>query len=350
LPTPTIGATTATQAGKFFNAVTYTGNGTTQTISGVGFQPDLVWCKGRSNAYWHSWIDAVRGRGFASFSNVANAEFTSAVGKELTAFTSDGFSLGPDDNFSINSGSAPFVAWNWKANGSGSSNTAGSITSTVSANTTSGFSIVTYSGQSAAGTIGHGLGVAPSWIIVKNRSSASPGAWTVYSSYLGNTSLMFLNTTDSVFTGNTAWNSTSPTSSVFSVGPSSLSVNTVGNNFVAYCFAEVAGYSKFGSFAANGSTDGPFVFCGFKPAFIIFKSTGAGTNWQMYDSKRNTYNIVNSILYPNDSASEATAGVGMLDFTSNGFKVRNAYGDMNSSGTTIFMAFAESPFKFSLAR
>jgi hypothetical protein len=344
LPTPTIGATTATQAGKFFNPVLYTGTGSSLGVTGVGFQPDWVWVKGRSGATDHGLYDAVRGVQKQLESNGTGAETTETTG--ITAFGSDGFTTGALAQ--LNTSSATYVAWNWKANGSGSSNTAGSITSTVSANTTSGFSVVTYTGTGANATVGHGLGVAPAMVIVKSRTLAG-GHWTVYHSALGNTKGMLMNTSDSVYTNSGFWNNTNPTSTVFTVGTDG-SVNQNTQNQVAYCFAEVAGYSKFGSFAANGSTDGPFVFCGFKPAFIIFKSTSAGTNWQMYDSKRNTYNVANRILYPHDSASEATASVGMIDFTSNGFKVRNAYGDMNSSGTTIFMAFAESPFKYSLAR
>jgi hypothetical protein len=341
LPTPTIGATTATQAGKYFNPVLWTSTGTTQSISGVGFQPDLVWSKPRNAVGQHYLNDAVRGASKYLSSSTTNAEGTDV--QFLTSFDSDGFSYGTSQFINAQT----LVTWAWKANGSGSTNTSGTITSTVSANTTSGFSIVTYSGQSAAGTIGHGLGVAPSWIIVKNRSSASPGAWTVYSSYLGNTSLLFLNTTDSVFTGNTAWNSTSPTSSVFSVGPSSLSVNTVGNNFVAYCFAEVTGYSKFGSYTGNSSTAGPFVYCGFEPAFLLIKNTSSG-NWVLKDNKRSTSNVVNKNLFPNLSNAETTEYP--LDFLSNGFKLNDISADVNASGQTyIFMAFASAPLKYTLA-
>jgi hypothetical protein len=354
LPTPTIGATTATQAGKFFNPVLYTGNGTTQTISGVGFQPDLVWCKGRSNAFWHSLIDAVRGRGFASFSNVTNAEFTSAVGKELTAFTSDGFSLGPDDNFSINSGSAPFVAWNWKANGSGSSNTAGSITSTVSANTTSGFSVVTYTGNGTANaTFGHGLGVQPNFVIVKGRSAVSD--WRVWAkAYNGGNGYGILNATNA-FTSDdgSLWGSyptyTGPTSSVITVS-SNVTVNGSGATFVAYCFAEVAGYSKFGSYTGNGSADGAFVYTGFRPAYVMIKRTTSAYDWWLLDVARGTINAVKGRLYANATDAESTT-YPYLDFLSNGFKLRDADGGLNASGEPyIYACFAQNPFKYSLAR
>jgi hypothetical protein len=347
LPTPTIGATTATQAGKFFNAVTYTGNGTTQTISGVGFQPDLVWCKGRSNAYWHSWIDAVRGRGFASFSNRTNAEFTSPVGKELTAFTSDGFSLGPDDNFSINSSGATFVSWNWKANGSGSSNTAGSITSTVSASTTSGFSVVTYTGTGANATVGHGLGVAPSMVIVKRRDTTAN--WEVRHISIAVANTMRLNLTDAEASATTVWNSTAPSSTLFSIG-TSTSVNASSGTYVAYCFAEVAGYSKFDSYTGNGSADGAFVYTGFRPAYVMIKRTTSAYDWWILDSARGTINVVKGRIYANASDAESST-YGYVDFVSNGFKLREGDGGINGSGQPyIYMAFAENPFKYSLAR
>jgi len=342
LPTPTIGATTATQASQYFAPVLYTGTGSNLAVT-VGFQPDWIWTKARSAVDNNLEVDVLRGIGNILITNSTAAE--SAYGA-FVSFDANGFTKAAAE--SVNG--RTYVAWNWKANGSGSTNTSGSITSTVSANTTSGFSIVTYSGQSAAGTIGHGLGVAPSMIIVKNRSSASPGAWTVYSSVLGNTSLMFMNTTDAVYTGNTAWNSTSPTSSVFSVGPSSLSVNTVGNNFVAYCFAAVAGYSAFGQYTGNGSSDGTFVFTGFRPAYVMIKRTTSAYDWWILDSTRSPANAVRARLYANDSAAESSND-DRLDLLSNGFKFRNNDGGYNASGEPyIYMAFASNPFKYSLAR
>jgi hypothetical protein len=340
LPTPTIGATTATQAGTYFNTITWsgTGSGTSRSLTGVGFQPDWVWTKTRTTGYDHQIYDAVRGAGSTKSisSNSANSEAQGNVALYgyVSAFNSDGFTGTNGTDGSIpsayyNQSGQTYVAWNWKES------------------VTAGFDIVSYTGTGANRTVSHNLGVAPKMIFVKATNATQ--FWQVYNADVGATKTMYLNASNAATTSSNSWNDTAPTSSVFTVG-TNADVNNNGTTYIAYCFAEVAGYSKIGSFAANGSTDGPFVFCGFKPAFIIFKSTGAGTNWQMYDSKRNTYNVVNSILYPNDSASEATAGVGMLDFTSNGFKVRNAYGDMNSSGTTIFMAFAEVPLKFSLAR
>jgi hypothetical protein len=347
LPTPTIGATTATQAGKYYNAVLYTGNGGTQSVTGVGFQPDFTWVKSRSGATDHGLYDAVRGVQKQLESNTDTAETTETTG--LTAFGSDGFTTGALAQ--LNTSSATYVAWNWKANGAGSSNTSGSITSTVSASTTSGFSIVTYTGQVAAGTIGHGLGVAPSFILVKNRTTSSVGYWTVYSSALGSTSGLFLNTTGAAFSPTDAWNSTSPTSTVFSVGPSSLSTNTNGYNFVAYCFAPVSGFSAFGSYTGNGSTDGTFVYFGFRPAYVMIKASSAVDNWVIMDVARNPYNAVNFWLQAESSAAEATLTPPQFDFVSNGLKLRGTSSTCNASGVTyIYMAFASSPFKFSLGR
>jgi hypothetical protein len=348
LPTPTIGATTATQAGKYFNTVLYTGNGSTQSITGVGFQPDLVWAKSRSNAYWHTLVDAVRGRAYILASNTTNADIgPEPSDKELTAFTSDGFSLGPDYNLSINSSGATFVAWNWKANGSGSSNTAGSITSTVSANTTSGFSIVTYTGTGANDTVGHGIGIAPSMIIIKNRSTSSYD-WMVYHTSIGNTQYLRFNQTDAAATSSSAFNNTSPTSTVFSLGNGSLG-NQSTYTYVAYCFAEVAGYSKFGSYTGNGSADGAFVFTGFRPAYVMIKRTSSTGDWFIYNNKTSPSNVVNLYLTANTSGAEGTYAT--LDFLSNGFKLRVSDAEVNGNGSTfIYMAFAEAPQKFSLAR
>jgi len=339
LPTPTIGATTATQAGKFFNTVLYTGNGTTQTISGVGFQPDFLWVKSRSNAYWNSLLDVVRDRSKTLFTNVTNAEFTSASNKEVTAFTSDGFSLGPDDNYSINSSGATFVAWNWKAGSSTVTNTTGQISSQVSANPTSGFSVVTFTADGTTKTVGHGLGVKPSLVIVKVRNGV--GSWITMTDVIDGTMKYAVLQTDGAFA---SIGYSAPTSSVFSYNDNNL------NTQVAYCFASIEGFSKIGVYTGNGSSDGPFVYTGFRPAWILFKGTGAGTNWFLFDSKRSTYNIVINLLYPNAANAENTAGSGYVDLTSNGFKVRTTAGDMNSSGTYTYMAFAENPFKYSLAR
>ena len=348
LPTPTIGATTATQAGKFFNPVLYTGTGSSQSITGVGFQPDWVWGKSRTTVRDHILTDAVRGASNALFANTTSAQVT---GSWVTAFNSDGFTVGTETD--TNTNGASFVAWNWKANGSGSSNTAGSITSTVSANTTSGFSVVTYTGNGTANaTFGHGLGVQPNFVIVKSRSAVSD--WRVWAkAYNGGNGYGILNATNA-FTSDdgTLWGSyptyTGPTSSVITVSAGS-SVNGSGATFVAYCFAEVAGYSKFGSYTGNGSTNGPFVYTGFRPAYVLYKgSSAAGGAWDIHDDTRSPNNVAVQTLFANTAGTEG--GI-EIDILSNGFKIRDTSGNANSSGVTyIFAAFADSPFKYALAR
>ena len=346
LPTPTIGATTATQAGKFFNPVLYTGNGSARSISGVGFQPDLVWIKSRSGAFNHGLNDAVRGAGKFLYSDLTAAEGNFPT--DFASFDSDGFSLGSATGNITNGSGQTYVAWNWKANGSGVTNTAGSITSTVSANTTSGFSVVTYTGTGANATVGHGLGAAPRFIIIKGRSGTT--GWPVYSESVGNTRFGYLNTNDFFDVNSTAWNNTSPTSSVFTIGTGIL-MNTSAATYVAYCFSEVSGYSRFGSYTGNGSTDGPFVFCGFRPAYLLVKCSSTGsTDWTVYDATRSPYNVVGDVLVPNLSSAEFT-GITGPDIVSNGFKLRDANSSRNSSGQTyIFAAFASAPQKFALAR
>ena len=349
LPTPTIGATTATQAGKYFNPVLYTGTNANQSISNLGFQPDFLWFKSRNLGRAHALFNSVMTRGFGLSSNTTGAEVAITAGNDLVSFDADGFSLGPVTNYnSVNGSGDTIVAWGWKANGSGSTNTSGSITSTVSANTTSGFSVVTYTGTGVTGaTVGHGLGVAPSMIIVKSRSVAA--SWPVYHSSLGATKWLLLNSTNAATTNNQEWNNTAPTSTVFTIGNSSANSNQVAT-YVAYCFAEVAGYSKFGSWTGNGSSDGVFVYTGFRPAYVLIKGTNSsGYIWTVYDSKRNTYNAANLYLEPDASIAETTFTT--LDFLSNGIKIRNSDSNFNASGSTyIFAAFAESPFKYSLAR
>jgi hypothetical protein len=341
LPTPTIGATSTTQADDFFNPVLYTGTGATRTVTGVNFAPDFVWIKSRSAAYNNRLYDRVRGVENVLQSNTTAAEASDGGG--LTAFGSDGFTLG--SSVSQNENGSTFVAWNWKANGAGSSNTAGSITSTVSANTTSGFSIVTYTGTgSGTATIGHGLGVAPSMIIVKFRNTTSN--WSIYHASVGNTKRLVF-TTAAEETGSGYWNNTTPTSTVFTLG---TDLNQ-SYDFVAYCFAPVAGYSAFGSYTGNGSSDGPFVFTGFRPRYVLIKSTAGGRGWGIFDSARGTFNVNKLLLEANSSGAEIDSANYQLDFLSNGFKIRTDNQYMNANGSTyIFAAFAEFPFKYSPAR
>jgi hypothetical protein len=345
LPTPTIGATSTTQANDYMNVVLYTGTGSSLGVTGVGFQPDWVWIKGRSGATDHGLYDAVRGVQKQLESNTTTAETTETTG--LTAFGTDGFTVGALAQ--LNTSSATYVAWNWKANGAGSSNTAGTITSTVSASTTSGFSIVTYTGNGSAGaTIGHGLGVAPSMIIIRCRNSGAV-SWGVYHASVGNTAGLYLNLDFAAATTSIFWNNTSPTSSVFSVG-NWAGVNGNTDTYVAYCFAPVAGYSAFGSYTGNGSTDGPFVYTGFRPEYVVVKRTNDTGNWTILDNARSTANPTDEYLWANLTAAEV-ANLHAFDFLSNGFKLRNTTSDHNSNGSTyIYMAFAEFPFKYALAR
>ncbi len=350
LPTPTIGATASTQASDYFNVVTWTGNGTSsgRSITGVGFQPDFVWGKARSVAYGHGLYDAVRGSGKLLVSNNTNSEATNFLYGYLSSFDSDGFTTTPgsSSNENWNQTNATYVAWNWKANGAGSTNTAGSITSTVSANTTAGFSIVTWTGNNSSATIGHGLGVTPQMIIWMHRTN--PGAYHhgVYHASLPSAAYALqLSTSLGQSSDNNWWNSTAPTPSVFTVGGYNIS-----DTMVAYCFAEVAGYSKIGKYTGTGAGDsnGPFIYCGFRPAFIIIKADANGYNWAMMDSKRPGYNSISYRIMADVANEETTVGDPQIDFLSNGFKLRA--GISNYAGTVYYMAFAEHPFKYANAR
>ena len=343
LCTTNLPASTVLKGSEYMNAVLYTGNGSSQSITGVGFQPDFTWIKSRSGADNHNLFNAVVGLPNRLFSNLTNAENTTAG--TLTSFNSDGFSVGSISD--VNANAVTFVGWNWKANGAGVSNTAGTITSTVSANTTSGFSIVTYTGNGTAGaTVGHGLGVAPRMFILKSRSATTN--WDVYHASLGNTGGIYLNSTSAFVSNILFWNDTSPTSSVLTLGGAS-DINTNGQTGVIYCFAAISGFSAFGSYTGNGSADGPFVYLGFRPEFVITKRTdGAGDNWTLHDAARSPYNVASENLRPNTSGAE---GSYPMDFLSNGFKWRQGGGDGNESGASyIYMAFAENPFKNALAR
>jgi len=350
LPTPTIGATSTTQAGKYFNPVLYTGTGSTRTVTGVGFQPDFTWIKPRSSADHHILYDAIRGVRKQLYTNLTNAEETETQG--LSAFTSDGFTVNGAHTVrgQTNDNTVTYVAWNWNAGGSNATNTSGTITSTVRASTISGVSIVTYTGNGTAGaTVGHGLGVTPDMIIVKSRSVGT-GDWVVWHSSLtsSNNNYLLLNSTAAVNTANQPWNNTLPTSSVFSLRTWD-SVNQNGSTYVAYCFDAVAGYSAFGKYTGNSSADGTFVYTGFRPRFIMTRSTSASREWYMYDAARDTYNVSTNYLRANTSAAEGSFT--SYDMVSNGFKLRSSDTAFNGSGETyIYMAFAEFPFKYSLAR
>lgn len=333
---------------KHMQAVLYTGTGATQTISGLNFQPDLIWIKSRSGATDHKLTDSVRGVTKSLESNTTDAEATDTNG--VTAITSTGFTLGSDSVY--NNSGATYVAWCWQAGqGTTSSNTSGSITSTVSVNASAGFSIVTYTGTGANATIGHGLGVAPKMVIVKCRNTAGE-SWQVYHSGLTSAAYRIrLNATDAQDSQPTMWNSTAPTSSVFSVG-TATGTNASTQTYVAYCWADINGFSKLGSYIGNGSTDGIFVNTGFRPKYILIKRTDAATyQWAIWDTTRNTFNAANSNLWADSAEVETTSTGYDVDILSNGFKLRTTNVARNASGGNyIYAAFAENPFKNSLAR
>ena len=322
----------------YFNTKLYTGNSSTQAITGVGFQPDWVWIKDRSETSSHEIFDAVRGVTKTINSNTTNEEATQA--DTLTAFGTDGFTLG--SNGDVNYSGSNLVAWNWLGANGTASNSDGSITSTVSANTTAGFSIVSYTGTQSAATIGHGLGAVPGMLIIKNRSSTDDRDWVVYHKNLsGNNKYLSLNSSSAELTDAATFNNTAPTSAVFS-SASSVEVNESSKTFIAYCFTEIKGYSKFGSYTGNGNADGTFVHTGFKPAFIITKSATSAEHWYMNDSKR-SLNGADKKLFPNLNSAESSEV--NSDLLSNGFKLRANNAIHNSSGQTyVFMAFAENPF------
>jgi hypothetical protein len=341
LPQPTI-----LKGNQYFDATLYTGNNSTLSVTNSGsMQPDLVWIKGRSQSSNNVLQDAVRGANRYLISNGTGAEGTDG---SVTAFNSNGFSLTTDAGVSFNANGTTYVGWQWKANGTPAvTNTAGSITSTISAGTTQGFSIVTYTGTGTTGTVGHGLGVVPNMIIVKERNRAVEG-WPVYTTTTGNANALFLNTTGAS-TAVGAWNSTTPTSTVFTVGGGSSTNLNGSTTYVAYCFASVAGYSRFGSYTGNGSADGTFVYTGFRPRYIMIKRTDSTGDWNLIDTSRSTYNQTNNVLWANLSDADS-AGQG-TDILSNGFKLRSTGLVTNASGGTyIYAAFAESPFKNALAR
>ena len=332
--------TTINKSTDYFNTKLYTGNSSTNNITGVGFQPDWVWMKNRGALDSHYLYDAVRGVTKNIYSNLTSAEGTASNG--LTAFGTDGFTLGNEGD--INGNGNNYVSWNWLANNtSGSSNTDGSITSTVSVNTTSGFSIVKYTGNATAGaTIGHGLGVVPNVIIVKKLNNTTN--WSVYHSGLGNfAKVLSLNTSSAATTDSGVWDNV-PTSSTFLVG-SDNTTNANGDNYIAYCFAEKQGFSKFSSYVGNSgnNADAPFIYTGFKPAFVLIKNTVQASAWEMYDNKRDGFNPQVHGLRANENVGEDNTD-DLLDLLSNGFKLRHQGGGLNETGDTfIYMAFAEQP-------
>ena len=327
------------QPKDYFNTVLWSGNSTgdnaNQNITGVGFQPDFFWNKSRNQAENNIITDVLRGTNKFLRANDTTAEYTPTCNQTPI---SDGFTATGDEGGEFNNNGFTYATCNIKANGAGSSNTDGSITSTVSANTTSGFSIVTWTGNS--GSIGHGLGKKPAMLITKSLGAS--GGWYTTHKSLGaemQDNYIFLNTSDANSTNNDIWGG-EPTTSTFSVG-SGLIGNTT---HVAYCFSPIKGFSAMGSYSGNGNADGAFIYTGFKPAwFLVKKSSASGEDWAIYDNKRNTFNEVDEALFPSATTAETNVGDG-LDFCSNGIKIRDSGGELNTSGATyIYMAFAESP-------
>ena len=323
-----------------FNPVLYTGNGASNAITGVNFQPDFCWFKNRTGTNYHNLFDSVRGVTKSLASNTYDLEETRTNG--LTVFGTDGFTLGGNDG-NVNTSGQSYASWNWKAGGTAVSNTDGDITSSVSVNTDSGFSVVTWTGTASNATVGHGLGVVPKITIVKNRNIIAN--WIVGGSLIedvgGSTNnYILLNTTAGMDTSTALYASYNTDT----IGvKTDANINGSGQGMVMYCFAEKKGFSKFGSYVGNGSDDGTFVYTGFKPAFVIIKSTAIKT-WIMLDNKRGSYNVNQSKLFPNDSSAENNDASNGIDFLSNGLKLRRDNTEINASGATyIYMAFAENP-------
>ena len=342
------------QADDYFNTVLYTGDGTTShAITGVGFQPDWVWIKRRNNANPHFVNDSVRGATKDLRPDDTDAETTNNQYGILKSFDSDGFtvSVGSTNGARANTSGGTFVAWSWKAGGAASSNSNGSITSSVSANQKAGFSIVSWTGTGANATVGHGLSSAPELIIIKRRDNGSGAtSWKTGSEYLsGWTHRIKLNSTDGEASEADVFNDTAPTSTVFSLG-SDVTVNGSSGTLIAYCFHSVEGYCKVGSYSGNGNADGTFVYTGFRPAWIMQKkSSSSGNDWTIYDTARDTFNVAEDLLRPNLSNVESDTT--SFDILSNGFKIRSSAGSFNASGATfIYLAFAEAPFKYANAR
>jgi len=337
LPTPSI-----KDGSAYFQATTYTGDGGgSHAINQTGnstFEPSMVWIKSRSAATDHVIQDQVRGN-FIVYPNQSSAEGATGGGW-VNSFDSDGFTV--NVNGPINASGETFVGWQWKANGSGSSNEDGDITSTVSADTASGFSTLTYSGNGSDNQkIGHGLGIAPKMIISKRRDSS--GNWTTYHDAVGINQVFYLNS-NAVPASNTEQYRATPTSSVYTVGVGG-DINNSSGTYVAYCFAEIPGYSSIGSYEGNGNADGSFIYTGFRPSWLLIKNIDATESWNLRDSSRDPFNVTKQILAPDTNAAEATSGGGQYaDLLSNGFKLRGTDPGVNSSATFIYMAFAENPF------
>ena len=334
--------TTIDDGSEYFHTQLYTGDAQSSKVitndaNAGDFKPDWLWIKERSSTSSHLLFDSTRGTNKKLTSNSTDSEETFAY---LSSYDTDGFTIGTSDG-AIND-TQTYVAWQWKANGgTTSSNTDGSITTTVQANTTAGFSIVTYAGSNSASTVGHGLGAVPEVIFVKNRDASAN--WKSYHKPILETHTLSLNGTGAK-ADQESFNDTAPTSTVFSLLGNTDNVNRSGEDFVAYCFAPIQGYSKFGSYTGNGATPGPFVYTGFKPAWVMIKRSSGTSQWEIHDNKRPEYNPTDFLLA--ESTSAENTGADAIDFLSNGFKCNTGSRDnTNYNGSThIYMAFAEHPF------
>ena len=327
--------TTINKGSSYFNTKLYTGTGASNSVTGVGFKPDWVWIKRRETTSSHALFDINRGVNKQLRTNNTNAEENVSW---FPSFDTDGFTVSTTEADGNASGGT-YVAWNWLGSNTTTANTSGTISSTLSVNQTAGFSIVSYTGTGANATVGHGLGVVPKMIFFKRRNTTAN--WNVYNSTIGATNKLNLNTTDAS-SASGDFNNTEPTSSVFSVATAG-EVNASGSTYIAYCFADVKGYSKIGSYTGNGSTDGTFVYTGFSPAFVMFKRTDSTSGWGMFDNKREPFNLNDTRLLANTTGADDTSTDNGIDFLSNGFKWRTASG-WNASASYIYMAFAENPF------
>ena len=329
---------------EHFSTLLYTGNGVSgRAMTGVGFQPDMLWTKSRSTAYRHAISDVLTG---ATNTLCTNSNAAVSTDDVFDSFDSDGFTLGNDD--ASNFDTKTYVAWNWKAGGSGVANTAGTRAAVVSANTDAGFSITTWTGDEGADdSVGHGLSKAPELIIAKSRSEAY--SWAIYHHTLGNNKRMQLNSGDAVATDTDVWAETTPTATVFSIG-TDLEVNWDTRTYGAYCFHSVDGFSKVGSYTGNGNADGVFIYTGFRPAYVLIKGD-FGEVWTIHDTDRSSYNVAKETLFASSTGIEETGGVNYIDLLSNGFKIRTSdYRHNKNTGGYIYLAFAETPFKYSNAR
>ena len=322
----------------YFNTVLYAGTGSEQTVSGVNFSPGLTWLKSRSNGQPNVLSDSVRGGNKQLYTADTQAETT--YGQYLKSFNSDGFVLGTDSG--INQSSQTFVSWNWKAGGSASNNTDGNKTISLSVNTTAGFSVGTYAGTGQDSTIGHGLGAVPDWLMIKNRSSGSRKWQLWHNGLTGTNKYLAIDRSDAELTDSASWDNTAHSNTVWNTYGSG-EANQNGENFVCYAWTSIQGFSKFGSYTGNGNADGPFIYTGFKPAWIMTKQINGGSSWIVHDNKRDPINTVTEYFTVEENDAAGTLA-NSYDLCSNGFKVRTSNGDRNSNGDTFaYWAFAESP-------